>query len=227
MDLCAAFDRVDHSMLLDVLESQFGITDIVLQWCRSYLENRSFKVSVAKHYSDGKTFIYSVLQGSCNGPVYYCLYASRSTLQYHVDKDVSLNAFTDDHTINHSFDPNDSDSEGHSIEKLERNLCNIKKWMHQNRLKMNPTKMELIYFGSSRMLAKCSINTINVVKDAIPGSDYIKYLGAWLDNILNYKIHVQKKYSIAMWNIYKIRQIREYIDVDTLTFYAVHWYYHI
>ena len=37
LDFTAAFDTVDHSLLLDVLEKSFGITDSCLKWFDSYL----------------------------------------------------------------------------------------------------------------------------------------------------------------------------------------------
>ena len=116
---------------------------LLLNWCRSYLANRSFKVSIGSEYSKWKTFNYSVPQGSCNGPTYYCLYAS--TTINHIDHDTGLNAFADDHTINYSFDPLNDTDEKKAIVKIERNLCLIHDWMNQNRLKMDTGKMELIY----------------------------------------------------------------------------------
>ena len=32
LDLSAAFDTVDHDLLLDILEKQFGITDEARKW---------------------------------------------------------------------------------------------------------------------------------------------------------------------------------------------------
>ena len=63
LDLSAAFDTVDHSILLDILNKHFGIADTALQWYQSYLSNRSFKVAVDNHYSEEKTFNFSVPQG--------------------------------------------------------------------------------------------------------------------------------------------------------------------
>ena len=46
LGLSAAFDMVDHDLLLDILKSCFGIDGIPLAWIRSYLNNRSFQVQV-------------------------------------------------------------------------------------------------------------------------------------------------------------------------------------
>jgi len=42
--LTAAFDTVDHDLLMFRLERQFGIHGVALQWFRSYLQGRSFHV---------------------------------------------------------------------------------------------------------------------------------------------------------------------------------------
>ena len=37
LDMSAAFDTVDHDLLLDILHNKYGITDTTLQWYQSYL----------------------------------------------------------------------------------------------------------------------------------------------------------------------------------------------
>ena len=43
LDLSAAFDMVNHEMLLNHLKFRFGITDTVLKWIESYLNGRHSK----------------------------------------------------------------------------------------------------------------------------------------------------------------------------------------
>ena len=44
LDLSAAFDTLDHAILLRRLESTFGISGLALSWFESYLGNRTHAV---------------------------------------------------------------------------------------------------------------------------------------------------------------------------------------
>ena len=50
--LSAAFDIVDHDLLLEVLEKRFGITGSARLWYRNYLKPRKFKVEIGQKKSE-------------------------------------------------------------------------------------------------------------------------------------------------------------------------------
>jgi len=51
LDLSAAFDTVDYEVLLQRLQSEFGVTAIPLTWIHSYLEGRTQYVKLGQHQS--------------------------------------------------------------------------------------------------------------------------------------------------------------------------------
>ena len=74
IDLLAAFDTMDHNILLDILNKKFGVGGKAGKWFDSYLHPRSCKANIGKTYSANKDLTFSVPQGSCAGAVLYLTY---------------------------------------------------------------------------------------------------------------------------------------------------------
>jgi hypothetical protein len=185
LDLSAACDTVDHVILASILNINFGINGNAVAWFRSYLTDRKLQVKVGDVSSPVHTFNYSVPQGSCLGPVLFNAYVSTITECIH--DDLSIGGYADVHYVKGNFDPKDFNSTTDCIKMIEGTLDSIQHWMSANRLKMNPSKTEVIIFGTHTTISKTTINKIDVAGDDIIVSNHIKYLGALLDNTLNFE----------------------------------------
>ena len=75
-DLSAAFDTMDHGILIHRLENSFGVAGTALYWVRSYLTDRTQTVKVSSIISSLRTLAFGVPQGSVLGPVLFTLYTS-------------------------------------------------------------------------------------------------------------------------------------------------------
>ncbi|CAB4036095.1 Hypothetical predicted protein, partial [Paramuricea clavata] len=63
LDLSAAFDTIDHQILLSRLEKRFGFNGKVLEWSSSYLSDRREFVKVEGQTSNSYDLKYGVPQG--------------------------------------------------------------------------------------------------------------------------------------------------------------------
>lgn len=74
LDLSAAFDTVDHDILLNRLHLTVGLTDTALSWFQLYLTNRTEFISLGHSKSNPHTVNCGVPQGSVLGPLLFILY---------------------------------------------------------------------------------------------------------------------------------------------------------
>ena len=74
LDLSAAFDTLDHDILLKRLETTFGISGTAIKWFSSYLSERKQIVSIDDVSSTERGITYGVPQGSVLGAVLFVLY---------------------------------------------------------------------------------------------------------------------------------------------------------
>ena len=128
LDLSPAINTVNHMVLLDVLKSYFVILEYALAWISSYLSNRKFLVQIGHLTSKTVEIDFSVPQGSILGSILFNCYASILMEIIPERKDSFLSGYADDHTIIHSFSPDNNNI----IQKIENDIGKIKIWMEEN-----------------------------------------------------------------------------------------------
>ena len=76
LDLSAAFDTIDHNILLIRLSSWFSIHGTALHWFRSYLSSHCFHVKCNNKLSSLHTCLCGVPQGSVHGSLLFVMYTT-------------------------------------------------------------------------------------------------------------------------------------------------------
>ena len=174
IDLSMAFNTMNHSIMLLVLEHRYDITNKALKWFHEYLCNRSIVVKINGMISSELALPFSVLHWSCAGLVLFNLYISTlyQTLQDQ-GSGVEVIGYADDTSAYKSYPADISAKESAMVMGLELDIKLTKQWMAENRLKMNDTKTEYIVFGNNVWLAKCHHHGIKISKETICNSNKI------------------------------------------------------
>ena len=138
LDLTAAFDTVDHNILISRLEHWVDIKGTALEWFISYLADKSLKNKSWRTYLLLSTPPHGVPQGSILGPILFSLYLL--PLGYILRKhNICFHCYADDTKIYMPLKFKDP----HSVQQLLDCLDDIKSWMSINFL--NSNEIEHIY----------------------------------------------------------------------------------
>ena len=115
LGLSDAFDTVDH-VLLDVLSKRFDVVSKALDWCKSYLSERTQSFCVASGISNPMRLTCSVSQGSVIGPVKFVAYIG--------DTVETVDAFR----VNHHLYADDTQLQDHMrIDTIQANSLNLER----------------------------------------------------------------------------------------------------
>ena len=210
LDLSAAFDTVDHCILLHRLEKMFRIEDKALDWFRMYLTGRTQSVVVDDCESHKKVLECCVPQGSGLGPDLYCKYTLPLGViirMFHI----LFHMYADDTQLYKSIDPSNFENQKQTAEQLQLCTSEISNWMSNNRLKLNEEKTEFLIAGTGRQRSQVIIDSLNVVGIDIKPSTSVRNLGVIIDQDLSLRQQVNAICRSCYGHLRSIIQIRPYL----------------
>ena len=214
LDLSAAFDIIDHTILLRRLGNWFGVSGKALDWFKSYLIARSQRIKLGHCLSSRSDLCFGVAQGSVLGPLLFTLYTT------------SLSSLVSRHAIPHHLYADDSQlyvsfSSGNSaaaLYGLQSCLASVQSWMSTNKLKLNPDKTEFLLIGNERQWSKY-LSMFPIELELLGVETYPEKsacnLGVIFDKNFNFRSHISAICSSCIYHIRDLRRIRRHLDLDS------------
>jgi len=203
LDLSAAFDTVDHNILLRRLQQSFGLTSAVLQWLTSYLSNRKQCVCHSGLTSNATLLTCGVPQGSVLGPILFLLCTSdipKLVKQF----GLHCHLYADDTQLYGYTNPDVA-----SIQLLRQTstscITGISDWMKSNRLQLNSSKTDFLWCSSSRRRKQLDQTPFTIGNAAVEPATTVRDLGLYIENDISMKEHIT---SLVRSSFAILRQIR-------------------
>ena len=212
LDMSAAFDTVDHSVLIGQMRS-IGIEGTALKWLESYMSNRTHTVRIGSHNSHRTLIESGIPQGSVLGPVLFSIYTlplgaifRKHQLQYHLYADdaqlyVDLSRVPDGETAD-------------AVCRVERCIEEARLWMSDHNLLLNESKTEAIIISAPNRKHLQDVSCVSVCGCNIVPSPTIRNLGIMIDCELTMSSQVSRMCKAAYYHLYAISKIRHCLTTE-------------
>ena len=209
LDISAAFDTIDHSVLIGRLESDFGVDGAAASWLLSYLTDRQQYVKLGRHTSSTLPCLHGVPQGSVLGPLLFTAYVAPvgELIEAH---GVSYHQFADDTQLFIAMNACDA---APALNRLADCSSAVRLWFLRNGLQLNADKSEVVILGTSHQLrAAASIQTIDVAGSRLAVSDRVKSLGVTIDSHLRFDYHASNVARACNYHTRALRHVRSLLS---------------
>ena len=167
LDLSAAFDCVDHVILLQRLMNMFGVCDTALKWIKSFLTDRTQQVWYSQRLSSISHLTCGVPQGSVLSPLLFLLYTAE-LFDLIAACGLTAHSYADDTQVYYSVPAVNASV---AVQRFTFCLERIEYWMGSNRLKLNTEKTQAIWIGTRQQLQKVKVGS----KELYLGSSVVQF----------------------------------------------------
>ncbi len=189
LDLSAAFDTIDHKILLKRLSRQCGINETAFKWFQSYLKERTQIVSVGSNHSKYQTLKNGVPQGSVLGPILISIY--NSPIGKIIEKhNICYHLYADDGQLYLAFNPKDSLPQEEAKEKKMKCAKDVKSFLTFTKMKQNDDRTEFLIIGTPGQLKNVNFKDIHNCEAEVSSSKQARNLGIIFDKEMNSKAQI-------------------------------------
>nr|CAH0104938.1 unnamed protein product [Daphnia galeata] len=196
LDLSAAFDTIDHQILLERLSHCFGLSGTAVNWFLSYLSNRTQSVQVRAYTSAVVHILFGVAQGSVLGGPLFIMYVTPfagATTTEGVQSQCRTRL-------------------GWWFEKTNA-------WLTINRVQLNIPKSTLIYTynpGKGSTSRHIDSAPLQIGSLLVRPSTTACNLGVIIDTHLTIEAQVMKTCRAANFHLSRIKKIRRFLDFSSV-----------
>jgi hypothetical protein len=211
LDLSAAFDTVDHALLLQTL-ARLGIRGSALDWFRSYLTGRSQVTRVGLEKSNPAPLSCGVPQGSVLGPILFTVYtASLGELlrQHHI----SYHLYADDSQLWIRCNPRNPHR---AAQQMESCIASVQSWMATHFLKMNAEKTEFLVISSAKMSPKIPPLCVSVGNCELKPSSKARNLGVIINSHASMNDQISSVCRSSYLQLRCLRKIQRFVSREAL-----------
>ena len=212
-DVSSAFDMVDHEILLQRLETSCGLKGSPLLWLRSYLSDRTQMIISGDSRTQWVPVKLGVPQGSVLGPLLFILYTAGIPSLFPNHSAIG-HLFADDVQAYVCGPPSAQLLLASHIDALSQDLH---LWMSSNRLSLNSSKTQLIWFGTPQQLLKLDYTLLSEKFPHFTFSSSVRDLGVTLDSSLTFTEHISKLTRSSYFQLRRLRAIRRSVSSSTFT----------
>ena len=213
LDLSAAFDTLDHDILIERLSNTQGLGPGVTDWLNSYLRGRIQRVNIDEATSGYIDLLDGAVQGSKLGCRLYKKYVEPlGNMLKHSDCD--YHGYADDNTIWKSVNPRSPSDINAGLTALNNTIEQTRNWMYANKLCLNDSKTEFIVFGLNRHISEMPECSFKIGEEIIQPVKVVKNLGVLLDMQLNFRLHISNVVRVCRYHIRRTWFIRRYLTEE-------------
>jgi hypothetical protein len=186
LDFSAAFNTVDHTILLEGLRRTFGFCGTALDWMASYLSGRTECVRRGTCCSTTSKLVCGVPQGFVLRPVLFILYTAdlNKLVGQHV---LSSHLYADDTQIYGSRRGADTEE---FVGPLGEYFVDVASWMRSSRLQLNACNTEFLWFTTPRRQHQLPVGAIPIGGHDLMPTTSARNLGAYFDSALSMRRHI-------------------------------------